>query len=114
MSQHDFTIPNDFDWCPDKPNPMQVYKLLVNDLSPTQFATGKTEVMYKSQRMKSKFNGKGKLHDYLLLRPVPVVKRGEQFYLVDQTSFEGAGKRFIHSSSQLALKNTINIPAFIS
>ncbi len=83
MSKQNFKIPDDFDWCPDKPNPMQIYKLLVNDLSPTQFATGETEVLYKAGRMKKKFNGKGKLHDYLLLRPVPVVKYGKKFYLVD-------------------------------
>lgn len=83
MSKQEFDIPDDFDWCPDKPETMQIYKLLVNDLSPTQFATGETEVLYKAGRIKKKFNGKGKLHDYLLLRPVPVVKRGKRFYLVD-------------------------------
>jgi len=62
---------------------LQIYKLLVNDLSPTQFATGETEVLYKAGRIMKKSVGTGKIHDYLLLRPVPVVKRGEKFYLVD-------------------------------
>jgi len=83
MNKKKFHIPDDFELCPDKPNPMQIYKLHVKDLSPTQFATGETEVLYKAGRMKKKFTGKGKLHDYLLLRPVPVVKRGKKFYLVD-------------------------------
>jgi len=83
MSKFKFDIPDDFDWCPDKPAAMQIYKLLVDDLSPTQFATGKTEVMYKAGRLKKKYNDKMKLHDHLLLRPVPVVKRGKKFYLVD-------------------------------
>lgn len=84
MSKQKFKLPDDFDWCPDKPDPMQVYKLPVKDLSPTQFATGRAEVLYKAGRMAKKFaSGTEKLHDYLLLRPVPVVKRGKRFYLVD-------------------------------
>ena len=84
MSKQKYTNPDDFDWCPDKPEPMQFYKLLVNDLSPTQFATGRSEVLYKAGRMAKKFaSSPDKLHDYLLLHPVPVVKRGKQFYLTD-------------------------------
>jgi len=84
MSKQTFKFPDDFDWCPDKPQPMQFYKLLVKDLSPTQFATGRAEVLYKAGRMAKKFaSNPAKLHDYLLLRPVPVVKRGKQFYLTD-------------------------------
>ena len=84
MSKQKIEYPDDFDWCPDKPQPMQFYKLLVKDLSPTQFATGRAEVLYKAGRMAKKFAGNpDKLHDYLLLRPVPVVKRGDRFYLVD-------------------------------
>jgi len=84
MSKQKIKYTDDFDWCPDKPQPMQVYKLLVKELSPTQFATGRAEVLYKAGRMAKKFaNSQEKLHDYLLLRPVPVVKRGKQFYLVD-------------------------------
>jgi len=84
MSMSKYTNPDDFDWCPDKPEPMQFYKLLVKDLSPTQFATGKSEVLYKAGRMAKKFKSNPeKLHDYLLLHPVPVVKRGKRFYLTD-------------------------------
>ena len=84
MSKQKFQTPDDFDWCPEKPVPMQFYKLRVKHLSPTQFATGRAEVLYKAGRLAKKFSGnKGKLHDYLLLRPVPVVKRGKRFYLVD-------------------------------
>ena len=84
MSTHKFKLSNDFDWCPDKPMPMQFYKLLVKNLSPTQFATGQTEMLYKARRLAKKFSGNShRLHDYLLLRPIPVVKRGNTFYLVD-------------------------------
>lgn len=84
MSKHKFKLSNDFDWCPDNPVPMQFYKLLVSDLLPTQFATGKTEVLYKSRRLAKKFAGNPhKLRDYLLLRPIPVVKRDNKFYMVD-------------------------------
>ncbi len=84
MSKQKFKFPDDFDWCPDKPAPMQYYKLLVKDLLPTQFATGLTEVLYKSGRLAKKFaDSPKKLHDYLLLHPIPVVKRDRHFYLVD-------------------------------
>jgi len=84
MSTQTYTNPDDFDWCPDKPEPMQYYKLLVKDLSPTQFATGKSEVLFKAGRMKKKFKSShDKLHDYLLMHPVPVVKYGKKFYLTD-------------------------------
>ncbi len=84
MSKHKFKLSDEYDWCPDKPEPMQFYKLLVKDLSPTQFATGLAEVQYKAGRMAKKYaSNPAKLHDYLLLRPIPVVKRGDQFYLVD-------------------------------
>ncbi|MCK5696887.1 MAG: hypothetical protein KAI02_01920 [Gammaproteobacteria bacterium] len=84
MSKTKFILSNDFDWCPDKPITMQTYKLLVNDLSPTQFATGKAEILYKSDRFSKKFKSDpNKLYDYLLLHPIPVVKRGKKFYLVD-------------------------------
>ncbi len=84
MSKIKPDYPDDFDWCPDKPDPMQFYKLLVKDLSPTQFATGRAEVLYKAGRLTKKFVSKReKVHDYLLLHPVPVVKRGKRFYLTD-------------------------------
>ena len=71
MSKQKIKYTDDFDWCPDKPQHMQVYKLLVKDLSPTQFATGRAEVLYKAGRMAKKFaSSTEKLHDYLLLRPV--------------------------------------------
>ncbi len=84
MGKHEFKLPDEYDWCPDKPEPMQFYKLLVRDLSPTQFAVGLAEVQYKAGRMAKKFaDDQAKLHDYLLLHPIPVVMRGKQFYLVD-------------------------------
>ena len=83
MSKQKIKYTDDFDWCPDKPQPMQVYKLLVKDLSPTQFATGRTEVLYKAGRLVKKYaDSPQKLHDYLLLHPIPVVKRDNHFYLV--------------------------------
>jgi hypothetical protein len=49
---------------------MQFYKLRVKGLSPTQFATGRAElVLYRAGRMAKKFAANPeKLHDYLLLR----------------------------------------------
>jgi hypothetical protein len=56
----------------------------VKGLSPTQFAVGKTEVAVRSGRMRRKFSkDPRKLHDYLRVRPVPVVVRKDRFYLVD-------------------------------
>ncbi len=84
MHKHKLDTQDDFEWCPDKPESMQFYKLLIKDLSPTQFATGRAEVMFKAGRMAKKFkDDPNKLRDYLVLHPVPVVKRGKQFYLTD-------------------------------
>ena len=72
---------SEFPWCPSDARAGEFYKLRVKDLSPTQFAVGKAEV---TGRMRKKFNkDPGKLHDYLRVRPVPVLVRGKTFYLVD-------------------------------
>jgi len=84
MHKHTLDAGDTFEWCPDKPQAMQFYKLLIKDLSPTQFATGRAEVMTKAQSMRKRFKkDPQKLRDFLVLRPVPVVKRGKQFYLTD-------------------------------
>ena len=75
---------SEFDWCPPDARAGDFYKLRVNDLSPTQFAVGKAEVLVRTGRMRKKFaTDPGKLHDYLRVRPVPIVVRKERFYLVD-------------------------------
>ena len=75
---------SEFPWCPPDAKEGDYYKIRVSDLSPTQFATGKAEVQVKAARMANRLKkDPQKLHDYLLVRPVPVVVRGERFYLVD-------------------------------
>jgi len=61
-----------------------MYKIRIKDLAPTQFAVGKAEMLVRAARMKKKYHhDPQKLHDYLLVRPVPVVRRRGLFYLVD-------------------------------
>ena len=75
---------SEFPWCPPDAKAGDYHKIRVRDLSPTQFATGKAEVEVKAARIAKKFKkDPHKLHDYLLVRPVPVVVRGKRFYLVD-------------------------------
>lgn len=75
---------SEFPWCPADARTGEFYKLWVKDLSPTQFAVGKAEVAVRTGRMRKKFaKDPGLLHDYLRVRPVPVVVPGEKFYLVD-------------------------------
>ena len=76
---------SEFSWCPAGAKTGGFYKLRVKDLSPTQFAVGKAEVDVRAGRMRNKFKqDPGKLHDYLRVRPVPIVVRGEKFYLIDE------------------------------
>ncbi|MGD2112995.1 MAG: ParB-like protein, partial [Gammaproteobacteria bacterium] len=75
---------SEFPWCPADAHSGDFYKLRVKDLSPTQFAVGKAEVAVRAGRMRKKYRkDPGRLHDYLRVRPVPVVVRGTSFYLVD-------------------------------
>ena len=75
---------SEFPWCPADARPGEFYKLRVDDLSPTQFATGKAEVKIRAARMAKKVKkDPHKLHDYLRVRPVPIVIRNERFYLID-------------------------------
>jgi len=70
--------------CPKDAQPGGIHQLRIGDLSPTQFAVGKAEVDIKSMRMRHKHqHNPQKLHDYLVVRPVPVVVRKNKFYLVD-------------------------------
>jgi hypothetical protein len=73
---------SEFSWCPPDASAGDFCKLRIKDPSPTQFAVGKSEVAVRC--MCKKFNkGPHKLHDYLSVRPIPVVVRGDRFYLVD-------------------------------
>ena len=75
---------SEFPWCPADARAGEFYKLRVKDLSPTQFAVGKAEVDVRTARMRKKFRkDPGRLHDYLRVRPVPILVRGKKFYLVD-------------------------------
>ena len=82
MTQH--LCDSEFPWCPADARTGEFYKLRVKDLSPTQFAVGKAEVAVRAGRMRKKYQKDPvKLHDYLRTRPIPIVVRGKQFYLVD-------------------------------
>jgi hypothetical protein len=81
---------SEFPWCPPDARAGELYKLRVNHLSPTQFAVEKAEVHVRAGRMRKKLkNDPGHLHDYLRVRPVPIIVRGERFYLVDQDILAG-------------------------
>lgn len=74
----------EFPYCPADAKTGDFYKLRVKDLSPTQFAVGKAEIQVRKGRMVKKFNDDpGRLHDYLRVRPVPIVVRRDKFYLID-------------------------------
>jgi hypothetical protein len=82
MVQHirDFEFP----CCPTGARSGEFYKLRVKDLSPTQFAMGMAEVKVRTGRMHKKYmKDPGRLHDYLRVRPVPIIIRSERHYLVD-------------------------------
>lgn len=82
MSKH--ICDSEFPWCSEKGKKGEIYKLRIGDLSPTQFAVGLAEIEVRAARMRSKYKkNPGKLHDYLRVRPVPVVIRKKKYYLVD-------------------------------
>jgi len=82
MSKH--VCDSEFPWCPSDARADDFYKLRIKDLSPTQFAVGKAEIKVRAGHMRKKLKkDPGKLHDYLRVRPIPIVVRGDQFYLVD-------------------------------
>ena len=82
MTEH--LCDSEFPWCPPDARAGEFYKLRVKDLSPTQFAVGSAEVDVRCGRMRKKYQkDPGKLHDYLRVRPIPVVIRNKHFYLVD-------------------------------
>jgi hypothetical protein len=82
MPQH--LCDSEFPWCPPDAKAGEFYKLRVKDLSPTQFAVGKAEVDVRAGRMRKKLQkASAKLHDYLRVRPIPIVVRAKKFYLVD-------------------------------
>lgn len=82
MTKH--VCDSEFPWCPTDARAGDFYKLRIKDLSPTQFAVGKAEIEVRAGRMRKKLKkDPGKLHDYLRVRPIPIVVRGDRFYLVD-------------------------------
>lgn len=82
MSKH--ICDSEFPWCPSDARAEDFYKLKVKDLFPTQFAVGKAEIEVRAGHMRKKLRkDPAKLHDYLRVRPIPIVVRGNKFYLVD-------------------------------
>ena len=82
MSKH--ICDSEFPYCPADARNGEFFKLRVKDLSPTQFAVGKAEIEVRAARMRKKLKkDPGKLHDYLRVRPIPIVIRSKKFYLVD-------------------------------
>jgi hypothetical protein len=75
---------SEFPWCPADAKAGDFYKLRLKDLSPTQFAVGNAEIQVRAGRMRKKYKkDPAKLHDYLRTRPIPILVRGNKFYLVD-------------------------------
>ncbi len=78
---------SEFEWCGPKAKQGELYKIRVADLAPTQFAVGRAEVEVRAGRLKRKYEkdprGMVSLHDYLRVRPVPVIIRKKSCYLVD-------------------------------
>lgn len=75
---------SEFSWCPSDAKTGDYHKLRIKDLSPTQFAVGKAEVEVRAGNMRKKRKkAPTKLHDYLRVRPIPIVVRANKFYLVD-------------------------------
>jgi hypothetical protein len=102
MSKH--ICDEEFPWCTEASKAGEFYKLRVSDLSPTQFATGKVEVQVKAKRMKKKYKKDPQLlHDYLRVRPVPIVVREKKFYLVDHHHLV----RALYEALYRELKNNI-------
>ena len=80
----EFIRDDDIALCTKDASPGQIYRSRVDDLSPTQFATGKAEVLTRAARMRKKYRrDPARLHDYLRVRPVPVIMRAGKCYLVD-------------------------------
>ena len=70
--------------CTPKAKAGEFYKLRIDDLSPTQFAAGRAEVLVKAGLYRKKYKKDPQLlHDYLRIRPVPIIVREDKFYLVD-------------------------------
>ena len=98
MSKH--VCDSEFPWCPSDARADDFYKLRVSDLSPTQFAVGKAEIEVRAGHMRKKLKmDPGKLHDYLRVRPIPIVIRGNKFYLVDHHHLVRALYDVEHESS---------------
>jgi hypothetical protein len=77
-------IESTLEWCDEKAQVGGMYKIRLDDLAPTQFAVGRAEMLVRAARMKKKHDqDPQRLSDYLLVRPVPVVRRKDKFYLVD-------------------------------
>jgi len=97
MSKH--ICDEEFPWCTAKGKKGELYKLRLNDLSPTQFAVGKAEVEIRAAALRRKYRkDPGRLHDYLRIRPVPIVISGNKFYLVDHHHLVRALHDALHKS----------------
>ena len=89
---------DEFPWCTPKAKTGEFYKLRIDDLSPTQFAAGRAEVLMKAGRYRKKYKKDPQLlHDYLRIRPVPVIIHEDKFYLVDHHHLVRALYEAFHS-----------------
>ncbi len=89
----------EFPWCTEKGKKGELYKLCLYNLSPTQFAVGRAEVEIRAVGLRKKYQkDPGRLHDYLRVRPVPVVIRGNKFYLVDHHHLVRALHEALHKT----------------
>lgn len=96
MSKH--ICDEEFQWCTRKVKAGDFYKPRVKDLSSSHFTTGKVEDMVKAGQLRKKYKAEPQhLHDYLRLRPVPIVVREDKFYLVDHHHLVRALYETFHS-----------------
>ncbi|MGB5584565.1 MAG: ParB-like protein [Gammaproteobacteria bacterium] len=97
MSKH--ICDEEFPWCTATASKGELYKLRLKDLSPTQFALGRAEVEFRAAALQKKYKSDpGRLHDYLRVRPVPIVIRENTFYLVDHHHLVRALHDALHKS----------------
>ena len=105
----------DLPWCSADGVPNQYYKIRVRDLAPAQFAVGKAEVQVRAARMLKKYMKKPQhLHDYITVRPVPVVIRDDRFYLVDHHHMARALHEALHEELGKDIRLVVEVVANLS
>lgn len=104
-----------YPWISDDATKDRLYKIRVNELSPTQFASGRAEVMVKAARMARKYEHDPKnLQDYLRMRPVPIVIHEGKHYLVDHHHLVRALHEALHQEHGDDLRVVVTVLANLS